>query len=77
MGEIGFAISEFARSGKIETAELVEKGGLAAAGRAKQYDELTGVEIEIDAVQRANLGGALAINFRQAADVENGSGRRG
>lgn len=70
-GQVGVAVAQFARSGEIETAKLIEQGGLAGAGRAEEDDEFAGVEIEVDAVEGADLRGAFAVDFGQPADVKN------
>ena len=70
--EVGAAVTQLARSRHIEAAELVEQGGLAAAGGAEEHDELARAEVEVDAGERAHLGGAGAVGLGEPAHVEDG-----
>ena len=66
--QIPAAVKQRARSGRVEPPNVVEQGGLAAAGRAEQDDEFAGMKIEIDAGQRGDRGFAGAVDLGQATD---------
>ena len=55
----------------VEAAEDVEERRFAAAGGAEQDDELAGEQVNIDAAQRLHLDFAHAIDFGEAAGLEN------
>src|SRR5262245_26608303 len=59
-----------ARSGDIQPADQVEKGGLARAGRTHQGHEVPPRNVEGDVVQRFDRLAATHVGFGQAVDLD-------
>ena len=57
---------------RVEAAEDVEQRGFAAARRAEQHDQFAVVEIEVHAIERANLRLPAWINLRQPPHLKQG-----
>ncbi len=70
---------ELARARRHDAAEDRQQRGLAAAGGAHQQRQLAGVELQVDALQRAHLDGPEAELLHDARRLEHhlrGRGRR-
>src|SRR5690606_10092824 len=52
----GAVQADRAGAGRAEPGQQVEQGRLAAAARADQHAELAGGDLEVDAVERGDLG---------------------
>ncbi len=61
----------FARARRVETAEDVEQGGLAAARRAEQHDHFAGPQFEVHAAQRVHFDFARAVDLAEVARAEH------
>ena len=78
-GERGFAgtgkrvalADHLAGAGRIEAAEDVEQGGLAAARGAQQHHEFTGPQVQVDAAQRRHFDLAHAVGLGQPPGAED------
>ena len=64
----------FAR--RIQAAEDVHQGGLAAAGRADDRDELSFLDVQGHVVQRADFLLAEAVDLADVAEFDQGHGGR-
>jgi hypothetical protein len=56
----------------VEAAEQVQQRGFAAAGRARQRNELSGVDRQRDAAQCRHTRGAELVVLRNADDLGDG-----
>ncbi len=72
-GAVQFMISKMCAAGRgpVQPAENVQQGGFAAARRAQQHDELAGINIEIDVLQRTHLGITSDIALAECACLED------
>src|SRR5690606_27970545 len=70
--ELLVAIEHLARRGDIESAKNIQERALAAAGRTKQHEELTLIQVERDVAQRVHLDLAHGIDLRDIARTKNG-----
>ena len=69
--EVVVAPSRFAAGRRVETAQDIEQGRLARAGRSEQHDKLALIDIEIDVLQRMDLNFAHGVGLGQIAGVKD------
>src|SRR5580765_6464128 len=67
----------FAAGGAVEAADQVHEGGLARPGRAHDRYELAFADAHADAVERAHLGVAHAVELDQVARLDQHQKKRG
>ena len=56
---------------RVQPAEQVEQGGLAAAAGTHDGDELAGVHSEVDVIERDDLGGTAAVDLGQTLGLDD------
>jgi hypothetical protein len=76
-GEFMVEVAHLPAAWRIESAQNIEQGRFAAAGRAEQHHQLAAKEIEVDATQRLHRDFTHVVSLGEAACDEDRMGGGG